>query len=212
MDKKNLQLLEVAAGIMFGACLGWFAAKQKYTKLAEEEIKSVKEKFTIPRTDKIESEKKPGGENSENVLKSDVIKSGALPQVHSSSIMDYAKYAKVLKDGEYVNYSDAEYSKDDLKKNARIVLISPDEYGEIEEYDQVSLTFYADGILADEDDTILEAEDVVGVDSLNHFGDYEDDAIHVRNDTRKVYYEVLMDDRSYKDATKKFPHRPGEED
>lgn len=207
MDKKNVQLLEVAAAMLFGACIGWFAAKQKYTKLAEEEIKSVKEKFTVPRADKIESEKKPGGENSENV-----IKSGIIPPVHSSSIMDYAKYAKVLKDGEYVNYSDAEYSKDDLKKDSRITLIAPEEYGEIEEYDQVSLTFYADGILADEDDTILEAEDVVGVDSLNHFGDYEDDAIHVRNDTRKVYYEVLMDNRSYEDATKKSPHRPGEED
>ena len=34
-------------------------------------------------------------------------------------------------------------------------------------------------------------------------GEYEDDALHVKNNVRKVYYEVLADERSYIDATGK---------
>ena len=68
------------------------------------------------------------------------------------------------------------------------------------------MTYYADGILADEDDTILNLDEVIGEDAVNHIGDYEDDAVHVRNDARKVYYEVLVDERSYKTVTGKDPN------
>ena len=47
---------------------------------------------------------------------------------------------------------------------------------------------------------------------MNHIGDYEDDAVHVKNDDRKVYYEVLVDERSYKDATGKDPHLDKDEE
>jgi hypothetical protein len=174
---------------------------KKYSDIAQKEIDSVKEKFTVPRVKKNESEKIPGEEKTEKFLK---------------SIMDkpsLSEYARKLKDGGYTNYSNVK-DEPEVKKDEPddgIHIITPDDFGDNEDYDQISLTLYADGILADEDDTIINAEEVVG-DALEHIGEYEDDAIHVCNPIRKAYYEVLTDNRSYEDATGKTPHHDGEED
>lgn len=50
-------------------------------------------------------------------------------------------------------------------------MIPPEQFGDNEEHEQISLTYYADGVLADENDEVIEdVEDAVGIDSLNHFG------------------------------------------
>ena len=82
-------------------------------------------------------------------------------------------------------------------------VITPEAFAEYEEYDTVSLTYYDDGVLADEDDNIIEdVEGMVGVDSLTHFGEYEDDSVYVRNDRYKCDYEILRDQRKYSDVKK----------
>ena len=49
-------------------------------------------------------------------------------------------------------------------------MIPPEQFGDDENYDQISLTYYADGVLADENDEVIEdVEDAVGIDSLNRF-------------------------------------------
>lgn len=188
--------------------------KDKYAAIADEEIKSVKEKFTVPKSaellDKLKKavEKKPVNEKPEINLK------------EKSSLADMKSYVRKLKDGGYTNYSNVDMDTkstdddDDQKEDPEIHVIDPDEYGEDEEYDQISLTFYADGILADDDDNIIDDVDgTISKYALFHFGDYEDDAVHVKNDRRKVYYEVLTDSRSYEKATNKKPHQDhGEED
>ena len=123
-------------------------------------------------------------------------------------------YAKKIKDGGYANYSNVEMEDDsdeDPKENPFIQIIDPDDFGEDEDYDQISLTFYADGILADDDDNIIDdVEGTISKYALLHIGEYEDDAVHVKNEKRHVYYEVLTDSRSYEKATGKKP--PQEED
>ena len=77
-------------------------------------------------------------------------------------------------------------------------MISPDEFGEFEDYRTINLSYYADEVLADEDDNIIEdIEGTVGEESLSHFGEYDDDAVHVRNDRIKCDYEILLDERFY---------------
>ena len=41
--------------------------------------------------------------------------------------------------------------------------------------------------------------DLLGKDFAEHFGDYETDAVHIRNENLKVDYEICMDERSYHD-------------
>lgn len=82
-------------------------------------------------------------------------------------------------------------SKDD------IVVISPEEFGENDDYECISLTYYNDGVLADECGEVIEnVEGVIG-DALKHFGEYEDDAVYVSNNRLRLYYEILKDTGNY---------------
>ena len=87
-------------------------------------------------------------------------------------------------------------------------VISPEEFGEFEDYERISLSYYADQILADEDDEKVEdVDNVVGLESLTHFGEFEDDSVFVRNDRLKCDYEILLDQRTYSDVMKQRPHQ-----
>lgn len=78
-------------------------------------------------------------------------------------------------------------------------VISPEEFDDCD-YPVVELTYYADGFLTDEDDEIVsDINDVIGKDSLNHFGDYNEDpdVVYVRDDEARVLYEICRDNRKY---------------
>lgn len=88
-------------------------------------------------------------------------------------------------------------------------IISPEEFGDQDEYDEISLTYYADGTVTDDNDRAMsedEVEETIGKESLTHFGEYEDDSVFVRNDRLKADYEVLIDQRSYADVLREKPY------
>ena len=89
--------------------------------------------------------------------------------------------------------------------------ISPDDFGEEDGYETETLTYYADGILADDQDNLIESVDkMVGIESLDKFGEYEDDVVYVRNEQYKCDYEILLDLRRWEDvvAPPKVKTRP----
>ena len=101
-------------------------------------------------------------------------------------------------------------SVDNEKKGAtvwdEIYVIAPDQVGDYDEYELVSLTYYADGVLTDsENNPILEEdiEDYVVPDFADHFGEYEDDSVFVRNEVMEIEYEILRDLRNYSDIVNK---------
>lgn len=91
----------------------------------------------------------------------------------------------------------------DSKNNDHPYVISPGEFGEFEDYSHISLTYYADKYLTDSNDELLDnIDEIVGVESLSHFGEYEDDSVFVRNDALKCDYEILYDPRRYSEIFK----------
>ena len=82
----------------------------------------------------------------------------------------------------------------------RPYIITPEDFGEYG-YSTVSLTYYADDVLTyeDDDELIDNRDEIVGDDAVNHFGEYEDDSVFVRNDAKKCDYEILYDQRNYHD-------------
>ena len=91
-------------------------------------------------------------------------------------------------------------------------VISPEEFGEKEDYETISLTYYADGVLTDDNDEKMEDyEETIGKDSLDHFGEYEDDSVFVRNDKLRCDFEILSDLRTYSEVLKLKPRLPKEE-
>lgn len=102
--------------------------------------------------------------------------------------------------------SDLYYNKNQSEDSAPHI-ITPEEFGENEEYDTISLTLYSDGILADDaDKPIDDVDEVIDKESLEHFGEYEDDSIFVRNDKLKCDYEVLIDERRYAQILEDKPY------
>lgn len=82
-------------------------------------------------------------------------------------------------------------------------IIKPNEFGE-QDYDEVTLVYYADGKFASYDTGDLmdefEIEDAIGdIDPSVHFGDYEEDSVFIRNDERGIDYEVLRDEDPYEE-------------
>jgi len=81
-------------------------------------------------------------------------------------------------------------------------VISPEEFSE-SELPSESLTYWADGIVTDEANCVMDEDDIeetIGSDALNHFGEYEDDSVFVRNETLDKEYEILMDTRRFGDV------------
>ena len=79
------------------------------------------------------------------------------------------------------------------------VVISPEDLYDVD-YPVVTLIYYADGVLTDDNDNIIEdIDDIVGEESLNTFGKYEDDTVYVRNDRTKCNYEILRDYDRFED-------------
>lgn len=187
MSKINGVII-FSLGAAVGSAVTWRYTKNFYEKRAQEEIDSVKDSFGKrfkPKEFKIDSSEE----------KADVV-------INYEEKPDILEYAKVLENEGYKTSDKSNVS------SSKPYVISPDEFGDIDDYDQVSLTYYADEVLADEnDDQIIDVDDVVGSESLTHFGEYEDDSVFVRNDRLKIDYEILMDARPYSEVLKHRPHK-----
>lgn len=191
-------IFTVGAGI--GVVASWKYFEEKYKRIAQEEIDSYKEYCN----NKLEYEHK--GEPIGKVENIEESEDGVLVTVKSNK-PDLREYASILQGEGYTNYASGA-SK--LEAN-RPYVISPEEYGEYS-YDEIELTYYADGVLTDDMNNVVDdVDDIVGLDFEDHFGEYEDDSVHIRNDKRKCDYEILRDPRNYSDVIKYSPH-PAEDE
>jgi hypothetical protein len=195
MSNRSLFSLGFIIGAASGATVAWYLLKDKYETLAQEEIDSVKEVFA----------------RREQEMKDETVKRNVAEGIKDSDRTkpDLKEYAEQLKKNGYTRYSDLSADDEGVSdKQTKPYVIPPEQFGDDENYDQISLTYYADGVLADENDEVIDdVEETVGIESLNHFGEYEDDSVFVRNDTRKCDYEILLDQRTYSEVAEEMPQR-----
>lgn len=110
---------------------------------------------------------------------------------------DITEYASKLREESYI--TDNSDEPEDIKTIDTPYIISPDEFGECG-YETISLTYYSDNVLVDENDEIVDDKnDTVGKDFESHFGEFESDSVYIRNDRRKCDYEILRDYGSFND-------------
>lgn len=197
MNTTIKYILSFVAGAGISSAVTYKLLKVKYEQFAQEQIDSVKETYQRRATLKVPDEL------SETVDEEveEAIEAG-MSEESDISVSDYAKQLKGLG---YTKYSDISSDKNEEKEEPKPMIdkpyvIPPEEFGEFEDYECISLTYYADGVLTDDDDELVEdVDDVVGLESFNHFGEYEGDSVHVRNDRLKCDYEILYDPRKYSD-------------
>lgn len=198
MNSTWNKILLFAAGAAVGSAVTWKFLKTKYERIAQEEIDSVKEVFSRIHGD---------AEDDTEAIETEPTEPTA------SNIRDYA--AKLSEQG-YTNYSDIEVSTkggDPIMSDGEgPYVIPPEEFGMMDDYETISLTYYADGVLADDMNYRVEdVDNVVGIESLRRFGEFEDDSVFVRNDELKADYEILLDSRKYEDVTRTTSPRRVEE-
>lgn len=176
------KLFIFAAGAAIGSVVTWKLVQTKYEQIANDEIAEMREMY-------LKREAENAEEESED-------------EEYSPTDEDVSKLKEVITSNGYTNYSrknEDEEKEEDEDVNEPYV-ISPDEFDTMDGYDVVSLTYYADDVLTDERDNVIEnPESLVGSDWASHFGEYEDDSVFVRNDDRMCDYEILADTRRYAD-------------
>ena len=190
MNNTVKNVLIFSLGAATGSLVAWRLLKTKYEQFAQNEIDSYKEYVRA---------KKPIGEDEKQATDEKVEE----PVKKKESIVP-----------EYLlnRYRSDDYEKEDGKYVREPYVISPDEYGTCDGYECTSLTYYADGVLTDEWDNVIEDPDsMVGEDFASHFGEYEDDSVFVRNEGEKRDYEILRDLNSFEDTIGADTHPESEE-
>lgn len=188
---KAMPIVTFVVGAAVGSVATWFLVKTKYEQLAQEEIDSVKEVFS-------RREKKQYVEVDLDKANKEDVKQVA--ELKEQKNIDIREYAAKLHNENYTEYSEIDL----VKEIEKPYVITPEEFGEIDGYEVISLVYYADKILADDRGELIEdVDEIIGFESLGTFGRYEEDSVFVRNDILKSDYEILKDLRRYDEVIKK---------
>ena len=192
MNRKLSNVLLFVAGAAVGSLVTWRYFKSKY-EVVEDEIE--------------EKTEEPEGESEEED-----------PEVLESK-MSYKKpplkdYVKMVEDYGYKPKTHMEEVEEEIVNGEQgdediyePYIIRPEEYGELHAYETLSLNYYADGVLTDElDNPIEDVESLVPADFADHFGEYDDNAVFVRNDNLECDYEILRDLRKFTDVVGEYPY------
>lgn len=211
MNSTLKGVLIFVLGAAAGSLATWKLIEKKYKDIAQEEIDSVKDTFSKMKKneypDKLEDY--PDFEEFDDSYDSDDVEEEPKPEqkIDRNNKPDIVEYAKILSETGYTNYAERQDKKEkkgvEPVEDERPYVISPDEFGEKDGYENVTLTYYADGVLTDYfDNVISNIDEVVGFDSLDHFGEYEDDVVFVRNEKMETDYEILRDLRDFNESDK----------
>lgn len=196
MNSKLLSFLAFVMGASVGSLVTWKCVEKKYKQIAQEEIDSVKETYAKMRKDDFEA-KQADLEAMKAKLHPVEPEQVKTPEVQPEEVK---AYEDIVARHNYTSYSNDINEKGGDVMVDRPYIISPDEFGDYPDYETISLTYYNDKVLTDEYDEIVDdIDDLIGEDSLNHFGEYEDDSVFVRNDALKADYEILLDPANYSD-------------
>mgnify|MGYP003397863718 FL=1 len=197
-------------GLVIGSVVTYVVVKDKFEKIAQEEIDSVKEVFG--RRIEKEADKKV-----EKIAKKEVEKIRKEYNEYDNLTKNYTSYSKnkteeSIKDVEYEEVCENDedgVELDEIERASdydRPYIIEPQEFGALDGYSLITLYHYSDNVLADDCDELVEdLDDVVGEDYASHFGEYEDDCVYVRNDRLKADYEICRDLRKYSDVAWRSP-------
>lgn len=200
-----------SGGVVIGALSGWLIAKLYYKRIAEEEIDKVVESYQTKTTVK-------GGKPKESTVHKTVINGGEpfnldlnnLDLEATKDMGDYIQKAADYLADTVISYDHIESGKinADVVENDKPYQIESSEYGEFEDYECITFTYYLDGVIVDENmEPLDDPKELIGdiEDYEYEAGEFEDDCIYIRNDAKQCDYEVIYALEKYEDYLKKHP-------
>lgn len=195
-----------AAGALIGSLVAWKLTKTKYEKMMIEEEQSLREYYNkkIKVIEDTATDLHDSYQRREDALRKKLEEETEkepeivqdMDELHDK---EFDRYAEILKDHKYSQ----EEPCFDAGTNDKPYVVSPDEFGDADDYDIITLNYYADGVVADDwNDPIEDIGATIGEDFASHYGEYEEDVVYVRNDRLKVEYEILRSNLRYEDMAK----------
>ena len=184
-------LLIFAAGLAVGAVAGAVIVKNKVLADAKAEVEEVRKYYRESRGVVEEVEEVEEKEEVKEVEKKEYeLKDIQVKDEPKTGLTNYSQITKMY------------MSKDEFQSPMYDdpFVIDPSEFGENPEYDTETLTYFADGVLVDDVDDVIEEPDiVVGLENLKVFEEFGATTVYVRNDIYKTDYEIIRDDWNYSD-------------
>lgn len=206
MKKALFNVFLVATGAAIGSLVTWKIVKTKYERIIQEEIDSVKETWGRLGRERDNDETC----DEEECLDDEEDDDQHVEDEDDQVMVDYAALAR-----KYSRSSDrcdepekkGEKGIDDAIDGPYV--IEPGDFGDGNyDHELHCITYYADSILADDWWVKLDIEETIGEEALEHFGDYAEDVVHVRNERLRRDYEVTRDPRNYVDVVTGNPLAP----
>lgn len=190
----NKVIYASAIGFLFGALSGYFVARRVHEKRTDQEVESLK----AARDILVKSAKHLGDAQQSNDTQS---------SCHTET------FSKKKECESYEQKVAAFYGESSDSKEKRIRVLSDDELYDYPEFNEVTLTYYRDGVIADDDDTVFkDAEKYIGTDALEHFDGGKESVIYVLNSENETVYEILWSYMSYKEILEEKPYLRMEDD
>lgn len=189
--------ISFSLGAILGGAASVYFLRSRIQAEADAQIESVKQTFMEHWSEKPAdvSSKEPKEPDPHMDLKKDI-----------RTVKNFNTYEHLAR-----NYGKPETIQTDIKSPE---VISPNEFGDNEEYPEISYYFFSDGVVTDENfEPIEDPDSIIGTDSLECFGMNKDDpdSVYIRNDRLRCYIEILKDHRSYKlDIAPKMPRHQEE--
>ena len=207
MKRVLFNVFLVTIGAAVGSVVTWKVVKTKYEQIVQEEIDSVKEEYQILKDALYSAEAAKVNQKVAQDLQNDDYfecpddDMDEEDEYEQETFTEYHKLASAYRSSEDVEDDDKEGGMGENDEAPYIngpYVISPDDFRcSPPGYNAQALDYFSDGILADSWGSKLDIEDTIGEESLNHFGEYTDDIVYVRNDRYEIDYEVTCDLREY---------------
>lgn len=191
MNRTLCNVLMFATGAAIGSLVTWKLVKDKYERIAQEEIDSVKQTWGRLGSEKREDTELCNDCDDEEVCEDD----------DDSEMTEYHAIARNYRMSDD-DTADCEKGEGDSVPYVNGPIVIPPEDFADGNYDHElhCLTYYSDGVLSNDWYEKLDIEETIGEESLEHFGDYTEDVVHVRNERKQADYEVTRDPRRYADV------------
>ena len=187
MGENIKNVLLFTAGLVMGSVVTWKMTKDKYEQWANDEIRMMREYYNQKEEEYYEEE-----DLDEEPIEAEV-------RTERNTKPDLTEYTSRLNESGYTDYSEIskkneeEDNESDMEEKPYV--ISPEEFGDFDDYETIELTYYKNGYVTDDQDILMsndEVEEAIGWNNITRMGEYEEDALHVRNEKRKTDYEILQ--------------------
>lgn len=174
MNNKLINALAFLSGAAIGSLVTYYFVKEKYAQIANEEIESYKQERDEARK---------------------YLELNSLEE--EATLEEINQYKSATAKHNYAGETVVATSEPDDK-----YVIAPEDFGgEDDEYEQVTLTYYEDGVLVNDlTNAVQNIDELVGKDNLDSLGEYDDYSVYVRNETLQTDYEILFDPRRYSEV------------